>query len=479
MLKLYNTISRSKEEFIPLDEKSVRMYVCGPTVYDYPHIGNARSFAAFDTIRRYLEYKGYRVFYVTNFTDIDDKMINRAREEGIPILELAAKFIAEYLVIANQLNLKPASVNPRATEHIDDIIEMVGLIIKNGVGYEVDGDVYFDVSEWKNYGVLSKISTEDLEAGARVDIDDKKQDPRDFALWKAEKPEEPAWDSPWGKGRPGWHAECSVMGTSYLGLPFDIPGGGVDLIFPHHENEIAQSSAAYGIETPVKYWMHNGFLTIDSEKMAKSAGNFFTAREVLDNYDHQAVRFYLVSGQYRQPMDYNATALQQATQSLERIKNAVEVLRGRILILERSGGRTSDADGKMKDAIVKLRETFEREMDDDFNTPGALAEIFTFVKSINTLTPEVGGAAVLREALAVLSELVGILGIDLEKSASAGADSAESLERIKGMAELLLELRENARKAKDWTTSDMIRNRLVELGITVTDTKDGPTWKMG
>ncbi|MFW9848929.1 MAG: cysteine--tRNA ligase [Candidatus Thorarchaeota archaeon] len=478
MLKLYNTLSRSKEEFIPLDEKSVRMYVCGPTVYDYPHIGNARSFAAFDTIRRYLEYKGYRVFYVTNFTDIDDKMINRANEEGIPVPELAAKFIAEYLVIANQLNLKPASVNPRATEHIDDIIEMVELIIKNGVGYEVDGDVYFDVSEWKNYGVLSKISTEDLEAGARVDIDEKKQDPRDFALWKAEKPGEPSWNSPWGKGRPGWHAECSVMGKSYLGLPFDIHGGGVDLTFPHHENEIAQSSAAYGMETPVKYWMHNGFLTIDSEKMAKSAGNFYTAREVLDNYDHQAVRFYLVSGQYRQPMDYNSAALEQATQSLERIKNAAEVLRGRILILERSGGRTSDSDGKMKDAIAKLRESFEKEMDDDFNTPGALAEIFTFVKNINTLTPEVGGAAVLREALAVLSELVEILGIDLEKSASERVDSAESLEQIRGMVELLLELRENARKTKDWTTSDMIRDRLAELGITVADTKDGPTWKM-
>jgi cysteinyl-tRNA synthetase len=268
------------------------------------------------------------------------------------------------------------------------------------------------------------------------------------------------------------------MGKSYLGLPFDIHGGGTDLTFPHHENEIAQSSAAYGIETPVKYWMHNGFLTIDSEKMSKSEGNFSTAREVLDNYDHQAVRLYLVSGHYRQPMDYNAAALKQATQSLERIKNAVDVIRGRISILERSGGRTSDADGKMKKAIEKLSEGFEKEMDDDFNTPGALGEIFTFVKSVNTLTPDVGGAAVLREALAVLSELTGILGVDLERSAGEAGDSAESQERIKGMVELLLELRENARKAKDWTASDMIRDRLAELGITVADTKDGPTWKM-
>jgi cysteinyl-tRNA synthetase len=478
MLKLYNTLSRSKEEFIPLDERNVKMYVCGPTVYDFPHIGNARSFAAFDTIRRYLEYKGYRVFYVTNFTDIDDKMINRANEEKIQVSELAAKFIAEYLVIAGQLNLKPASAYPRATEHIDDIVEMVELIIKNGMGYEVEGDVYFDVSEWKSYGVLSKIATEDLSAGSRVDVDDKKQDPRDFALWKAEKPGEPSWNSPWGKGRPGWHAECSVMGKSYLGLPFDIHGGGQDLKFPHHENEIAQSSAAYDVETPVKYWMHNGFLTIDSDKMSKSEGNFSTAREVLDNYDHQAVRLYLVSGHYRQPMDYNAAALKQAIQSVERIKNAVDTVRGRILILERSGGRTSDADAKMKEAIVKLREDFEKEMDDDFNTPGALAEIFTFVKSINTLTPDVGGAAVLRETLAALSEVTGILGIDLMKTSGDGADSAESLERIRGMVELLLELRENARIAKDWAASDLIRDRLTELGISVADTKDGPTWKM-
>ncbi|MHA1907025.1 MAG: cysteine--tRNA ligase [Candidatus Thorarchaeota archaeon] len=477
-MKLYNTLSRSKEEFIPLDERNVKMYVCGPTVYDFPHIGNARSFAAFDTIRRYLEYKGYRVFYVTNFTDIDDKMINRANEEKIQVSELAAKFIAEYLVIAGQLNLKPASAYPRATEHIDDIVEMVELIIKNGMGYEVEGDVYFDVSEWKSYGVLSKIATEDLSAGSRVDVDDKKQDPRDFALWKAEKPGEPSWNSPWGKGRPGWHAECSVMGKSYLGLPFDIHGGGQDLKFPHHENEIAQSSAAYDVETPVKYWMHNGFLTIDSDKMSKSEGNFSTAREVLDNYDHQAVRLYLVSGHYRQPMDYNAAALKQAIQSVERIKNAVDTVRGRILILERSGGRTSDADAKMKEAIVKLREDFEKEMDDDFNTPGALAEIFTFVKSINTLTPDVGGAAVLRETLAALSEVTGILGIDLMKTSGDGADSAESLERIRGMVELLLELRENARIAKDWAASDLIRDRLTELGISVADTKDGPTWKM-
>ncbi|MDF1540562.1 MAG: cysteine--tRNA ligase, partial [Candidatus Thorarchaeota archaeon] len=308
MLKVYNSLSRTKEEFRPLDEKNVKMYVCGPTVYDYPHIGNARSFATFDTIRRYLEYKGYRVFYVTNFTDIDDKMISRANEENIAVSELAAKFIAEYQVIADQLNLKPATVNPRATEHIDDIIEMVDLIIKNGKGYNVDGDVYFDVSEYEPYGVLAHLSTDESTSEARVDADDKKQDSRDFALWKAEKPGEPSWDSPWGKGRPGWHAECSVMGKYYLGLPFDIHGGGQDLTFPHHENEIAQSTAAYGIEIPVKYWLHNGFLTIDSDKMSKSEGNFSTAREVLDNYDHQAVRLYLVSGNYRMPLDYNANA---------------------------------------------------------------------------------------------------------------------------------------------------------------------------
>ncbi|MFX1604127.1 MAG: cysteine--tRNA ligase [Promethearchaeota archaeon] len=477
MLQVYNTLTRAKEEFKPLEGNNVKMYVCGPTVYDYPHIGNARSFSVFDTIRRYLEYKGYRVYYATNFTDVDDKMINRANEEGTTIGELAAKFIAEYLIIAKQLNLKPATINPRATEHMDDIIEMVELIVKNGKGYVVDGDVYFDVSEWEKYGVLSRVSAEDLSAGARVEVDEKKQDPRDFALWKAEKPGEPSWDSPWGKGRPGWHAECSVMGKHYLGLPFDIHGGGQDLIFPHHENEIAQSAAAYGIDMPVRYWLHNGFLTLDTEKMSKSEGNLFTAREVLDNYDHQAVRLYLVSGQYRQPLDYNDKALEQATHSVERIKNAADTIRGRISILERTGSKESEVDKNLAKAIKIATESFEKEMDDDFNTPGALAEVFTLVREINTHTKDVGGAAVLREALATLTELVGILGIDLE-SGQLDEPGAAS-ERLKGVVEFLLELREEARSAKDFAAADKIRNRLGELGIVIADTKDGPTWKMG
>ncbi|UCE11903.1 MAG: cysteine--tRNA ligase [Candidatus Thorarchaeota archaeon] len=477
-MRVYNTLSRSKEAFVPLEGNTVRMYVCGPTVYDYPHIGNARSFAVFDTIRRYLEYKGFRVFYITNVTDIDDKMINRAGEEGVSVAELAAKFIAEYLLIAEQLNLLPANINPRATEHIDGIIEMVELIVKNGKGYVVDGDVYFDVSEWSDYGVLSKIPLEELNARARVDVDEKKQDPRDFALWKAEKPGEPSWDSPWGKGRPGWHAECSVMGAHYLGIPFDIHGGGQDLIFPHHENEIAQSAAAYSEKTPVKYWLHNGFLTINAEKMSKSEGNFFTAREVLDNYDHQAVRFYLVTGQYRQPLDYNADALQQAIQSLERIKNAADLLRGRVSILEKRGSRETDADKKLASAKGVVKQEFENEMDDDFNTPGALAAIFTFVKEINTYAGEVGGAAVLREALAILTELVGILGVDLDKASGDLSEGGEAAETLKGVVNFLLELRESARASKDYATSDKIRDRLAELGIEVTDTKDGPTWKI-
>ena len=476
MLRVYNTLSRSKEEFRPQEENTVRMYVCGPTVYDYPHIGNARSFAVFDTIRRYLEYKGYRVYFVTNFTDIDDKMINRAKEEGITVADLASKFIAEYRVIADQLNLKPASINPRATEHIDDVIEMVELIVKNGYGYAVDGDIYFDVSAWKDYGVLSRISTENLTAGARVEVDEKKKDPRDFALWKAEKPGEPSWDSPWGKGRPGWHAECSVMGKRFLGLPFDIHGGGQDLIFPHHENEIAQSAAAYGIKTPVKYWLHNGFLTLNAEKMSKSEGGFSTAREVLDNYDPQAVRLYLVSGQYRQPLDYSDKVLKQAVQSLERIKNAADTLRGRITILEKKGSRESKADTKLSEAVNKLREGFQKEMDDDFNTPGALAEVFTFIRETNTHIKDVGGAAVLRESLAALTELVGILGIQLTLEETVA--SAKSADMLKGIIELLLELREDARKAKDYAAADKIRDRLGELGITVSDTKDGSTWKM-
>jgi cysteinyl-tRNA synthetase len=476
MLKVYNTLTKQKEDFVPLEPNVVRMYVCGPTVYDYPHIGNARSFAVFDTIRRYLEYIGYRVQYITNFTDIDDKMINRANEENIAVADLAAKFIAEYRTIARQLNLKPATVNPRATEHMDDIIEMVSLIVKNGKGYVVNGDVYFDVSEWPRYGVLSKINLDDESTFARVEPDEKKQDTRDFALWKAEKPGEPSWDSPWGKGRPGWHAECSVMGKHYLGLPFDIHGGGQDLIFPHHENEIAQSAAAYSLDTPVKYWLHNGFLTINSEKMSKSEQNFSTAREVLDNYDHQAVRLYLVSGQYRQLLDYNDGALKQAIQSLERIKNAVDVMKGRISILERSGSRESDADKKLAEAVRKVRAGFEAAMNDDFNTPGALAEIFTFIREINTHTNDVSGAAVLREALSILYELVEILGINL--TAGDSADSLGASDTLKGVIEFLLELREEARQAKDYAKSDKIRDHLDGLGIIIADTKDGPTWKM-
>ena len=476
MLKVHNTLTRQKEEFVPLDGNNVRMYVCGPTVYDYPHIGNARSFAVFDTIRRYLEYLGYRVQYITNFTDIDDKMINRSNEQGIPVSELAAKFIAEYLLIAKQLNLKPATANPRATEHIDDIVEMVELIIKNGIGYEVNGDVYFNVPSFSKYGGLSRIPMDELASGARVDVDENKKDPRDFALWKAEKPGEPSWDSPWGKGRPGWHAECSVMGKYYLGLPFDIHCGGQDLIFPHHENEIAQSAAAYGIDTPVKFWLHNGFFSIYSEKMSKSEQNFSTAREVLDNYEHQAVRLYLISGQYGQPLDYNDGALKQAIQSLERIRNAADTIRGRIAILEKAGSRETDADKKLAEASKKVRVGFDESMNDDFNTPGALAEIFTFIREINSHTNDVGGAAVLREALAVLSELVGILGINL--TTGDAAEGAGSSEALKGVIEFLLELREEARQAKDYAKSDKIRDRLGELGIVIADTKDGPTWKM-
>lgn len=476
MLRVHNTLTRKKEEFVPLERNHVRMYVCGPTVYDYPHIGNARSFAVFDTIRRFLEYLGYRVTYITNFTDVDDKMIDRAKRDGMAVADLASKFIAEYRQIADELNLKPATVNPRATEHIGDIVEMVELIVKNSKGYVVDGDVYFDVSEFDEYGVLSKIDPEELAAGARVDVDDKKQDPRDFALWKAEKPGEPSWDSPWGKGRPGWHVECSVMGKHYLGIPFDIHGGGQDLIFPHHENEIAQSAAAYGVQ-PVKYWLHNGFLTINKDKMSKSEGNFATAREVLDKYDHQAVRFYLISGHYRHPLDYNDEALQQAIQSVERLRNAVDAATGRISLLEKKGSRENEADRKLAEAMSRLRKNFTREMSDDFNTPGAIAEVFTYVRELNTLAPEVGGAAILRESLAILTELVGILGIDLSDR-HRGDGEGVTTELLKGSVELLLELREDARRSNDYGTADKIRDRLGELGILVEDTKDGPTWKL-
>jgi cysteinyl-tRNA synthetase len=477
MLNVYNTLTRSKEPFEPLDEKNVRVYVCGPTVYDYPHIGNARSFVVFDTIRRYLEYKGYRVLYITNFTDVDDKMINRANEEGISISELATKFIAEYERIAQELNIKPAHINPRATEHIDDMIKMIENIIKNGKAYVANGDVYFDVKSFEKYGALSRIPLEELSSGARVEVDEKKKDPRDFVLWKAEKPGEPSWDSPWGKGRPGWHLECSVMGGYYLGIPFDIHGGGQDLIFPHHENEIAQTAAAYGIERPVKYWLHNGFLTIDSEKMSKSEGNFFTTREVLDNYDNQAVRLFLISGHYRQPLDYNDQALKQATQSIERIRNALDTIRGRISILKKLSIEHNVEDEHLSEAIKKALEGFEKEMDDDFNTPGALAEIFNFVRAINTHSQNLGKPAVLREASAALTELMSVLGIDLIGEEEIMETTSKSTELLHGLIEILLEMRGNARKSKDYSMADNIRDKLANLGIIVSDTKDGPIWK--
>lgn len=476
MLEVYNTLSREKETFKPLKDNEVRMYVCGPTVYDYPHIGNARSFVVFDTIRRYLDFKGYRVFYVTNFTDIDDKMINRANEEGIAVPELAERFIAEYRKIERELNVKPANRNPRATEHIQDMIEMVKNILENDKAYEVDGDVYFDVSEHENYGVLSKISPDELDSGARVEVDEKKKDARDFVLWKAQKPGEPAWDSPWGKGRPGWHIECSVMGKHFLGVPFDIHGGGQDLIFPHHENEIAQTAAAYDAEEPIKYWLHNGMLTIDEEKMSKSEGNFFTSREVLDAYDPQAVRLFLVSGHYRHPLDYNNEALEQAKTSIERLRNVVERLRGRMQIVRQKDIKPSEADTALEEAISEVKEGFEQEMDDDFNTPGALAEIFTFVKGINTHIDEVGDPAILRDTLGILKERLEVLGIDLEGAGSRVSAEGES-GLVGQLVELVLKLREEAREKKDYETADEIRDRLAEVGIEVKDTKDGPTWR--
>lgn len=461
---IYNSMTRKKEEFKPIEENTVKMYVCGPTVYNYFHIGNARTFVVFDTIRRYLEYRGYDVKFVQNFTDIDDKMINKANEEGITVKELGDKFIEEYYKDADGLQIKRASVNPRATEYMEKIISFVKDLVDNGYAYEVDGDVYFDTTKFAEYGKLSGQNLEDLQSGARIKIDERKKNAVDFAIWKAEKPGEPSWDSPWGKGRPGWHIECSCMAQDILGDTIDIHGGGMDLSFPHHENEIAQSEAKTGKEF-VKYWMHSAYLNVDNKKMSKSLNNFITARDALKTYDPEVIRFFMLQAHYRNQLNFSGDLLESAKSSMDRLYNAVSNLES--LLDEVKRPELNEADQNFISKLEEYKTKFIEKMDDDFNTADAISTIFDMVRDINSNVTNESSTELVNACLETIRELGAVLGI-LQKSTKGSLE--EEIEK-------LIEERQKARKERDFALADKIRDDLKERGIVLEDTPQGVRWK--
>ncbi|MBQ8764671.1 MAG: cysteine--tRNA ligase [Clostridia bacterium] len=459
-MKLYNTLTRSKEEFKPLVPGEVKMYSCGPTVYNYFHLGNARPFIVFDCLRQFLEYRGYDVKFVQNFTDVDDKLINKAREEGTTVPEIAEKYIKEYFVDAKALGIKEASVHPRATENIDAIIETVQTLIEKGHAYEVEGDVYFSVESYKDYGKLSHQPLEDLESGVRKELDDKKHHPMDFALWKKRKTDdEIGWESPWGIGRPGWHIECTAMVNRYLGHTIDIHSGGFDLIFPHHENEIAQSVCANG--TPfANYWLHNGFINVNNEKMSKSLGNFFTVRDIAAKYDYEVIRFFMLSAHYRSPINFCDELMDAAKNGLERIYNCIDNID--FLLGNAPDG---EAEEETKTAMENYKNKFINAMEDDLNTADAISAIFEAVRFANSM--ESPNKAQLLLAKETILELGNVLGL-LKNTEKASLDDE---------IEALIAERTQARKDKNWALADKIRDDLKERGIVLEDTPDGVKWK--
>lgn len=452
-MKIFNTMTRKKDEFIPVEAGKAKIYACGPTVYNFFHIGNARPFIIFDTLRRYLEYSGLEVTFVQNFTDVDDKMIARANEEQVTLRELGERFIAEYYKDAQGLGIRPATVHPKATEHIGDIINLVSSLIEKGHAYEVDGDVYFDVSSYAGYGKLSGQSLDDLKAGARIDVTEVKRNPEDFALWKAAKPSEDSWDSPWGKGRPGWHIECSAMSMRYLGETIDIHGGGQDLIFPHHENEIAQSEAATG-KPFARYWMHNGYINVDNEKMSKSKGNFFTVRDIAQKYDLKVVRLFMLSAHYRNPINFSEELIMQAASAMARIKNCRDNLKH----IASTGGITAV---DVEKGTCALEEHFRQAMDDDLNTAGAIGAIFEYIHDINLAFERGGDKKSAEQALAALDKVLDVLGLVPEEEAIPG----EVIE--------LVQQRQAARAARDYAAADALREKITTLGYEVKDTPEG------
>lgn len=461
-MKIFNTMSRRKEEFVPVDPNEVKIYACGPTVYNFIHIGNARPLCVFDVLRRYLEYRGYNLKFVQNFTDVDDKIIKRANEENSTFEEISEKYIKEFWTDAHGLNFKDATVHPKATENIDEIIDIIKTLEEKGYAYAVDGDVYYRTLKFKDYGKLSHQPIDDLQSGARIAVGDKKEDPLDFALWKAAKEGEPYWDSPWGKGRPGWHIECSAMNKRYLGNTIDIHCGGQDLIFPHHENEIAQSEAANGCMFS-KYWMHNGYINVDNVKMSKSLGNFKTVREIADVYGYEVIRYFLISSHYRSPINYNLEIIKQCKSALERLYNCRESLDFAI-----KNAKTDIADNEEILALIDSRkEQFINSMDDDLNTADGIAAVFDLVSDINTkiINKEVS-KNVCQKAANMFDELTGVLGLVYNRKSNDINDDIEKL----------IEERQQARANKDWATADRIRDELKAQGITLKDTPQGVTW---
>ncbi len=481
-MRIYNTLTAEKEDFIPQNKDRVNMYVCGVTVYDHCHIGHARSAIVFDAIQRYLKYKGYNVKFVRNFTDIDDKIINRAKKDGIPWDEVARKYTEEFYKDMDSLGVARADIEPKATEHIKEIIDIVQGLIDKGYAYERDGSVYFEVNKFADYGKLSKREKEDMMAGARVEVDERKKDPMDFALWKASKEGEPSWESPWGKGRPGWHIECTAMSMKHLAESFDIHGGGADLIFPHHENEIAQSEAYTG-KPFVKYWIHNGFITIDKEKMSKSLGNFFTIKEVLDKYDPEVVRFFLLSTHYRSPIEFSDEQLKEAEVSIDRYYTTV-VRVEEFLSKEDTAVKTSAMEKSFENIVNSLREKFQAAMDDDFNTALALGHIFELIREANRYLDSKPSGQKTKELISKTKNLLSETGSVLNIFKKAPDEWQKALMRTKKIPltenDILnrIRQREEARQRKDWAAADAIRKELDEKGIILEDKKDKTDWKI-
>lgn len=469
IMKIYNTLTKKKEEFIPIEEGKLKMYVCGPTVYNYIHIGNARPLVVFDTVRRYFEYKGYDVTFVSNFTDVDDKIIAKAKEEGVDASELAKRYIQEFETDARKLSVREASIHPRATQEIDGMITMISELIKKGHAYEKHGTVYFKTRSFQEYGKLSKKNIDDLEAGARIAVSEEKEDPMDFVLWKPKKEGEPAWDSPWGEGRPGWHIECSVMSRKYLGDQIDIHAGGEDLIFPHHENEIAQTECCTGKEF-ARYWMHNAFVNVDNRKMSKSEGNFFTVREIGAVYPLSVLRFFLLSVHYRSPINFSKEIMEASKNGLERIQTAAEQLE-HLLTYKKEQNQTNTKLTEEETLLVQKLETlhqkFDASMEDDFNTADAVTAIFEIVRLANTTLNGNSSYEILQLAYSKLLLLCDILGLEALKK-------KETLEEE---VEHLIALRQEARKAKDFKKADEIRETLTKMGILLEDTREGVKWK--